>query len=92
MALSIVAIMVVSAGILFITVSENKCMKEVENEDMQRMLRKRKPRQLPAKKMPADVKRSMIFLLLSVFFWFCAYNAVTTRSLVTWNRQGPAQW
>ncbi len=29
-------------------------------------------------KMPADVKRSLIFLLLSVFFWFAAYNAVTT--------------
>lgn len=28
--------------------------------------------------MPAPVKKSMIFLLLSVFLWFTAYNAVTT--------------
>ncbi|WP_130837370.1 MFS transporter [Lachnoclostridium sp. Marseille-P6806] len=32
----------------------------------------------PAAAMPADVKRSMIFLLLSIFLWFTAYNAVTT--------------
>ena len=29
-------------------------------------------------KLPADVKRSLIFLLLSVAFWFMAYNGVTT--------------
>lgn len=28
--------------------------------------------------MPKDVKRSMIFLLASIFLWFTAYNAVTT--------------
>lgn len=32
----------------------------------------------PAAAMPADVKRSMIFLLISIFLWFTAYNAVTT--------------
>lgn len=34
----------------------------------------------PAQKttLPKSVKRSMIFLLLSIFFWFTAYNAVTT--------------
>lgn len=29
-------------------------------------------------KLPADVKRSLVFLLLSVAFWFMAYNGVTT--------------
>ena len=29
-------------------------------------------------KLPADVRRSLIFLLLSVAFWFMAYNGVTT--------------
>lgn len=28
--------------------------------------------------LPVDVKRSMIFMLLSVAFWYMAYNAVTT--------------
>lgn len=77
MALSIVAIMVVSVGILFITVPENKCMKEVEDEDMQDA-EEAEAKATAGRKMSADVKRSMIFLLLSVFFWFCAYNAVTT--------------
>ena len=29
-------------------------------------------------KLPADVRRSLTFILLSIFFWFTAYNAVTT--------------
>lgn len=28
--------------------------------------------------LPKEVKRSMIFILLSIFFWFMAYNAVST--------------
>lgn len=32
----------------------------------------------PKKKLPKEVKRSMIFILISIFLWFTAYNAVTT--------------
>lgn len=48
----------------------------------------------PAQKttLPRDVKRSMIFLLLSIFFWFTAYNAVTTAfsryTRVVWKMEG----
>jgi Na+/melibiose symporter-like transporter len=77
MALSIVAIMVISVGILYFTVPENKCMKEVEQEDMTDQ-EEAEAKASAGKKMPPEVKRSMIFLLLSVFFWFTAYNAVTT--------------
>lgn len=42
--------------------------------------------------MPAAVKRSMIFLLLSIFLWFTAYNAVTTAfsryTRVVWHMEG----
>lgn len=42
--------------------------------------------------LPRDVKRSMIFLLLSIFFWFTAYNAVTTAfsryTRVVWKMEG----
>lgn len=42
--------------------------------------------------LPKDVKRSMIFLLLSIFFWFTAYNAVTTAfsryTRVVWKMEG----
>lgn len=42
--------------------------------------------------MPKEVKRSMIFLLASIFFWFAAYNAVTTAfsryTKVVWHLEG----
>lgn len=43
-------------------------------------------------KMPSDVKRSMTFLLASIFLWFFAYNAVTTAfsryTRVVWKLEG----
>ena len=43
-------------------------------------------------KMPREVKRSMLFLLASIFFWFTAYNAVTTAfsryTRVVWKLEG----
>ncbi len=42
--------------------------------------------------MPKEVKRSMMFLLASIFFWFAAYNAVTTAfsryTKVVWHLEG----
>lgn len=42
--------------------------------------------------MPGEVKRSMIFLLASIFLWFTAYNAVTTAfsryTKVVWKLEG----
>ncbi len=45
-----------------------------------------------AKGMPKDVKRSMYFMLVSIFLWFTAYNAVTTAfsryTKVVWKMEG----
>lgn len=45
-----------------------------------------------AEPLPGDVKKSMIFLLLSIFLWFAAYNAVTTAfsryTRVVWHMEG----
>ncbi|MDE6814962.1 MAG: MFS transporter, partial [Lachnospiraceae bacterium] len=42
--------------------------------------------------MPREVKRSMMFLLASIFLWFTAYNAVTTAfsryTRVVWKLEG----
>ncbi len=42
--------------------------------------------------MPREVKRSMIYLLASIFLWFTAYNAVTTAfsryTKVVWKLEG----
>lgn len=44
------------------------------------------------KGMPKDVKRSMYFMLASIFLWFTAYNAVTTAfsryTKVVWKMEG----
>ncbi len=42
--------------------------------------------------LPADVRRSMAFMLVSIAFWFMAYNAVTTAfsryTRVVWKMEG----
>ena len=42
--------------------------------------------------MPKEVKRSMYFMLASIFLWFTAYNAVTTAfsryTKVVWKMEG----
>lgn len=79
----IAAFMVVSVVILFFVIKENKLVAEMKavnghqsNPDEQA------PADEPASrgksKLPRDVKRSLLFILLSIFFWFMAYNAVTT--------------
>lgn len=70
-------IMVISVVALFIIIDENKLVAEMKavnghetgSEEMDSEDRKA---------LPKDVRRSLIFILLSIFFWFMAYNAVTT--------------
>ena len=66
------AFMLVSVLIMVFTTNENKLLKETnikdeEEEDINK-----------GKKMPKAVLKSLVFILLSVFLWFMAYNAVTT--------------
>lgn len=66
--LVVAAFMLISVLILVFTVRENS-LPHVEDE----------PEQVAVGgKMPAPVKKSLILILLSVFLWFMAYNAVTT--------------
>jgi len=70
-------LMVISVVALFIIIDENKLVAEMKavnghetgSEEMDSEDRKA---------LPKDVRRSLIFILLSIFFWFMAYNAVTT--------------
>lgn len=71
--------MVVCVGILFTTIKENKLHKELAaelDEDVVVETTTDEPRK--ANKLPKDVMRSLVFILMSVAFWFIAYNAVTT--------------
>jgi len=66
--LIIAAFMLVSVIIMVLTVRENR-LPHVQDE----------PEMIAqGGKMPKDVKVSLVLILLSVFLWFMAYNAVTT--------------
>lgn len=73
-------LMVVGVIVLFFTIKENKLRKEVgveseaSNEDEDAVSNEANV----SGPLPKDVKKSLIFILMSVAFWFIAYNAVTT--------------
>lgn len=74
--LSVGLFMVISVVLLFFTIKENKLRKEIDiDEDDVEV--EDKP-QAKSGKLPKDVQKSLVFILLSVAFWFIAYNAVTT--------------
>lgn len=102
--ISVAALMVIAVGILLITIRENKLRREMEEGEAssagaaavqaERTEEAAGETGRSAQKtaLPKDVKRSMIFLLASIFFWFTAYNAVTTAfsryTRVVWKMEG----
>lgn len=99
--ISVAALMIAAVGVLVITIREKKVKAKmdaevkayeesagviVETEDLTEADRGEKA------PMPKEVKRSMIFLLASIFLWFTAYNAVTTAfsryTKVVWKMEG----
>lgn len=70
--ISICVFMVAAVIILFLTVPEKKLAAEITDPVEE------ETEQGEGGELSKDVKKSMIFLLLSVFLWFTAYNAVTT--------------
>jgi len=66
--------MAAAVAALFFTVKEKKIAQEVGVYDVDETVQEKKS-EAPMSK---EVKRSLIFLLLSIIFWFFAYNAVTS--------------
>ena len=90
---SIAAVMAIAVGILVITIRENKLREEVEKaESANAGTIEEKAMAEGTKGMPKEVKRSMYFMLASIFLWFTAYNAVTTAfsryTKVVWKMEG----
>ena len=96
---SIAALMAVAVGVLIITIRENRLRKEIETAESGEDTVKAQADQIPngdnsgqKTVLPREVKRSMMFLLASLFFWFTAYNAVTTAfsryTRVVWKMEG----
>ena len=102
--LSIAGLMLLAVAVLFFTVKEKKTAKLVREEERALEIQGDSDGQAEAlgrmqeetsgkmEGMPQEVRRSMIFLLLSIFFWFTAYNAVTTAfsryTRVVWHMEG----
>lgn len=99
---SVALLMVVSVGVLFIAIKEKKVKARMEEElraqgeeaeDFAGVENAEEAKEHAGTgPMDPEVKRSMYFLLLSIFLWFTAYNAVTTAfsryTKVVWNLEG----
>ncbi|MBE6729287.1 MAG: SLC45 family MFS transporter [Ruminococcaceae bacterium] len=68
----IAAFMLISVLIMVFTLNENKILKETNIKD------EVESDENKGKKLTRDVRKSLIFILLSVLFWFMSYNSVTT--------------
>lgn len=65
----IAAFMLISVLIMVFSIKENKLPHVVDNEEKE---------EKSSKKLPKPVFKSLVLILVSVFLWFMAYNAVTT--------------
>ncbi|MFY9482920.1 MAG: MFS transporter [Tissierellaceae bacterium] len=76
--LAVSSLMVIAVIILVLTIKENKLSKQLagtpgfkeDEEDLEGSS--------SSHEMPREVKRSLYFILASIFLWFTAYNAVIT--------------
>ncbi len=101
---SVAALMIISVGALVLTINEKKVKAKLEaecsalgeafggEESIQEEEKEEGGTEVGQAPMPREVKRSMAFLLASIFLWFTAYNAVTTAfsryTRVVWKLEG----
>lgn len=78
--IAIAAVMLISLAILLLKVDENRFVAErIAEEEAWGLEEEAEEVDAQGKAvLPKDVRRSLIFLLLSVAFWYMAYNGVTT--------------
>lgn len=90
--LSVAGLMVVAVSILVIAIKENRLAKEISIADYTEDEESHSDTLNENTIMDKDVKRSLGFILASIFLWFTAYNAVTTAfsryATKVWDLQG----
>lgn len=96
--LSVVVLMVIAVILLVFTIRENALKKELAgelaagNEENKEVQAETAELPLAKTELSPEVKRSLYFMLASIFFWFTAYNAVTTAfsryTMVVWGLEG----
>ena len=98
--ISVAVIMLIAVLVLVLTIREKKLAAQVAMEEAVYSASENKKENMEetvkqdhkTAKLDPKVKRSMIFLLVSIFLWFTAYNAVTTAfsryTSVVWKLEG----
>ena len=99
--IGVAALMVLAVLVLIFVVREKKMLaivakeypEEYQEEPVAETKAAAKSAEVAAKtELPKEVKRSLIFILLSILFWFAAYNAVTTAfsryATTVWGLEG----
>lgn len=85
-------IMVAAVILLLVTVREKKLAAQIAEEEVQEEKEQGKEVVRHTEELPKDVKKSLSMILLSIFFWFAAYNAVTTAfsryAVKVWGLEG----
>ena len=87
--IGVALIMIVAVIVLVMTTNEKKIAAQIAEEYPEEAKEEQKKE---TGKLPADVKRSLRFILFSIFLWFTAYNAVTTAfsryAVTVWKMEG----
>lgn len=85
-------LMVAAVILLVITVKEKKIAAEIEKGEIEEEEIAGEMVTANTKELPKPVKKSLYMILLSIFFWFAAYNAVTTAfsryAVKVWKLEG----
>lgn len=75
--IGIAFLMILAVVLLLVTINEKKLAKQIASEyEIQEEVKDTKTS--VKEELPKDVKRSLTMILISIFLWFAAYNAVTT--------------
>lgn len=88
--ISVAAVMIVAVLVLVLTIREKKIAAQVAAEEEIESIEEKAEKKGTV--LAPEVKRSMIFMLASIFLWFTAYNAVTTAfsryTVEVWKLEG----
>ncbi len=91
--LTVAILMIIAVIILIITIHENNLMEKNESDNViSTVTTLDSELSRDDGVLSKEVKKSLFFLLISVFLWFTAYNAITTAfsryAVKVWNLQG----
>lgn len=85
-------LMTAAVVLLVLTIREKKIAAEIEKEEIREEELAGETVAANTKELPKPVKKSLYMILLSIFFWFAAYNAVTTAfsryAVKVWGLEG----